>query len=115
VGRIAEGAEVGVVRGDHEDLAAGAHQAVEFLHGAYDVGDMFDDVYGLEGVEGAVFERVGEVVEIGQNVGAGCGVAVDADRTWALVDAAADIEDFVWQAMIVTRLKERGLEPEKAA
>ncbi len=93
MGGVAEGAEIGVVRGLEAHGAAGAHQAVELLHGADHVVHVLDDVDGGEAVEGAVGEGVGETVEVGEHVGAAGGIAVDADGAGLFVDPAADVED----------------------
>jgi hypothetical protein len=92
--RVAERAEIGIVRGLDPDAAAGAHQAVKFLHGPDHIGEVLDDVNGTQLVEGAVGERVGSVVEVAENVGAAVRIPVDADGTRVLIDAAADIKHF---------------------
>ena len=79
MGGIAEGAEVGVMRRDDEHFAAGAQQAVEFLHGPDHVGDVLDHMNGLQLIEGRVAEGIGKTVEVAEDIGAGGGVAVDAD------------------------------------
>src|SRR5690348_6075088 len=93
MGGIAEGAEVGVVRGFDADGAARADQAMEFLHGADDIVHMLDDVNGGEAVEGAVGERIGEAIEVDENVGAAGGIPVDSNGTGLLMNPAADVED----------------------
>ena len=50
----------------------------------------------VSAVEGAVGERIGEAVQVGEHVGAAGGIAVDADGAGLLVDAAADVEDARW-------------------
>src|SRR5208282_5808622 len=89
---VAERAEVGVVRRDDQNPAARADQAMKLLHGADDVGNVLDDVHGAQGLEGTVAERVGEPVQVAQNVGAATGIAIDADRARIFVDATADVE-----------------------
>src|SRR5258705_116250 len=54
---IAEGAEIGIVRGLDADAAAGAHQAMKFLHGGDHVGEVLDDVDGAQLVERVIGER----------------------------------------------------------
>ena len=92
MGGVAEGAVVGVMGGFDADAAAVADQAVEFLHGADDVGKVFDHVDGTEVIEAAVGERVGEPVEVDEDVGGAGGVEVDADCAGEFSDAAADVE-----------------------
>ena len=46
----------------------------------------------VQAVEGTVGERIGEAVEIGQDVGAAGGIAVDSDGAGLLVNPAADVE-----------------------
>src|SRR5689334_12060268 len=90
---VAEGAEIGVVRRFDANRAAGADQAMKLLHRPDHVIDVFDDVDGGEAVEGAVGERVGEAIEIGEDVGAAGRIAVEADGAGLFMNAAADIED----------------------
>src|SRR5450432_95759 len=92
VGGVAERAEIGIVRRLNAHAAAGSHEPMKLLHSADHVGDMLDDMDGSELVEGVVGKRVGDVVEIAENVGAGGGIAVYADRSRILIDAAADVE-----------------------
>ena len=66
--------------------------AVKLLHGADHVGDVLDDVNGQHAVERVVGERVGEAVEVAQDVGAAGGIAVDPDGAGMLADPAADVE-----------------------
>ncbi len=47
---------------------------------------------GLQCVEGRVAEGIGKTVEFAQHIGAGGGIAVDANGARKLVDAAADVE-----------------------
>jgi len=93
MGGVAKGAEVGVVGGDDDGAAVGAEEAMEFFDGADDVGDMLDDVDGADFAKGGVAEGPGEAVEVGDNVGAGMRIAVEADGAGVFVDAAADVED----------------------
>src|SRR6185369_14837648 len=92
VRRVAKGAEIGVVRRLQAHGAARPHQAVELLHGAYDIVHVLDHVDRGQAVERAVGKRVGEAVEVHQYVGAAGGIAVDADGAGLLVNPAADIE-----------------------
>src|SRR5439155_21128291 len=89
---VAEGAEVGVVRGLDAHRTAWARQAVELLHGADHVVHMLDHMDRKHAVEAVIAERIRGAVEIAQNVGAAGGIAVDADGARPLVDAAADVQ-----------------------
>lgn len=93
VRRIAERAEVGVVRRGDVQRAAWPQQAMKFLHAANDVGNVFDDVNGAQMIEAAVAKRIRKMVEIAEDIGGGSGDAVDSDRTREFVYPAADVED----------------------
>src|SRR5277367_6259083 len=93
MGGVAEGAEIGVMRGHDKDFPAGTHQAVKLFHAADNIRNVLDDVDCLKGVEGAVAERVGEAVKVAQDVGATGRISIDADGACLLVDPAADVED----------------------
>jgi hypothetical protein len=93
MGGVTEAGKVSVVRGNDKDRAARPDKSVEFLHGTHDVGDVFDDMDGLEAMEGRVAERVRERVEVGEDIGAAAGVAVEADGAGEFIDPAADIEN----------------------
>src|ERR1035437_6721035 len=92
VSGVAERAEIGVVRGLQAHGAAGPHQAVELLHCAHDVADVFDHVDRRQPVERAVGERIGKAVDAQQDFGAAGGIAVDSDGSGLLVNSAADVE-----------------------
>src|SRR5579872_244875 len=92
VRRVAEGAEVGVVGRDDQQPTAGAQQAVELFHRPNDVRDVFDDVNGADGIESAIAQGIGKMVEIGEDIGPGIGIAIDADRAGVLVDPTTDVE-----------------------
>src|ERR1700730_11954305 len=92
MGGIAEGAEIGVVRRDDEDPAAGNENAVELLHRGDHVRDVLDHVDGAERVKGTVAERIGKAVEVAQDIGARSRIAVDPDSPRKLIDAAADVK-----------------------
>ncbi len=89
MGRIAERAEVRVVRGLDADAAARANQAVKFLHGADHVIDVFYHMNGAELVERSIGEGVRKLVEVHDNVGVAGRVVIDADGIGELPDAAA--------------------------
>jgi hypothetical protein len=66
---------------------------VEFLHGADDILNVLNHMDGADLGEGGVAEGVGETVEVGEDVGVGGGIAVEADGAGEFVDAAAYVED----------------------
>ena len=66
---------------------------MKLLDGPDDVAQVFDDVYGVDLIKRAVSERIGEVVQVHQHVGARTWIAIDADRARPLVNAAADVQD----------------------
>src|SRR4051794_28576997 len=92
MGRVAEGAEVSVMRRLEADGAAGAHEAMELFHGADHVVHMFNDVDGGEAIEGTVGEGVRKPVELDEHVGAAGGIPVYSNGTGLLVNPAADVE-----------------------
>src|SRR5205807_5956651 len=91
---VAERAEVRIMRGLQTHRAAGADQAMELLHGADHVVDMFDDVDRGQPIEGTVREGIGKAIEIGEYVGAAVGIPVQPDAAGLLVNPAADVEYF---------------------
>ncbi len=93
VGGIAEGTEIGVMWSGDKSVAAGDEQAVNFFHHADDVGDVFDDVDGADFAECIVAQGVREMIEIGDDVGAGVDAAIKADGAGKFIDAAANIEN----------------------
>src|SRR5947209_7837754 len=90
---IAEGAEIGVMRSNDEDSASLRGYAVELFHGAHHVGDVLDDMHGANGGKGGAPERIGETVQIADDVGAGGRIPIDADRTGIFIDTAADVQN----------------------
>src|SRR5215469_12298892 len=82
--------------------AAGLNQTVKLLHGADHVGQVFDHVDGAHTPEGVVRERVGEAVEIADDVGGAGRIAVDADRAGIFFNAAADVENLHWTLKCTT-------------
>ena len=81
----------GVVRGDDDDAPAIGEQAVKFFHGADDVANMLNDVHGANLSEAAVGKGERELVEIGNDVGAGFRIAIEADGAGIFVNAAANV------------------------
>ena len=92
VGRVAEGTEIGVVRGNDNHSASVCQQAVELFHGADDVADVFDDVHGADFAKAGVGEGKRKLVEIGDDVGAGFRIPVESDGAGIFVDAAANVQ-----------------------
>ena len=92
MGGVAEGAEVGVVRRYQEDAPGWADDAMEFLHGANDIGHVLDDMDGAQGVEGVIAERIRKTVEVAEDIGAAAWVAIDSDGAGMFMDAAPDVQ-----------------------
>ena len=90
--RIAERAEIGIVRRYDYQLAAGPQHAMKLLHRANDVRYMLDHVNGAYLVERAVAERIWKAVQVAQDICARVRIAVDPDRPRIFVDAAPHIE-----------------------
>src|SRR5690242_9917060 len=93
MGRIAEGAEVGVMGGFDPHRAPAADQAMKLLHSADDSVHVLKNMNRGKAVEGAVGERVRKTIEIHQNVGAAGGIPVDSKGAGLLVNPAADVEN----------------------
>jgi hypothetical protein len=91
VGRVAEGAEIRVVRSDDKGPSAGLEEAVKLLHQADDVFNMFNDVNGAHFAETAVTKGKRDAVEVSDDVGVCVCVPVNADSARIFFDAAADI------------------------
>jgi hypothetical protein len=89
--RIAERAEIRVVRSRDIDLAVRAKETVKLLHGADDVGDMLYHVNRAHMVERAVRERIRKTVEIAKDIGSRTRDSIDADRAGVLVYTAANV------------------------
>ena len=78
MGGVAERTEVGVVGCFDEDSAAGLGEAVDFLDRRDDVFNVLDDVYQQDAVETAVAKRQRAAIDVGDDVGSGVAVVVDA-------------------------------------
>lgn len=89
---IAKRAEIGVVRRDDRDMAAGHEQPMDLFERADHVGHVLDQMNGADVAERAITKRVGKLVQIGEYIGARMPVAIDADRPRKFVDSAAYIE-----------------------
>lgn len=89
--RVAERAEIGVMRRHNDDAPTGSKQPVEFLHGADHVCDVLDEMNGANLAKGSVAKRKREVIQVGDDVGTRVEIAIDADRARIFVDAAANI------------------------
>ena len=92
MGRIAERAEIRVVRSYDEHATAGLEQPVEFLDRADNIRYVFDEMDCADFVKGTVAEREREVVKIGDYVSIGVRIPIDSDCTWIFLDPAAYIE-----------------------
>src|SRR4051794_12913384 len=92
VGRVAEGAEIGIVRRFDPYTPPQPDEAVKLFHRANDVGEVLDHMNSTQAVEGTIGERVGKTVQIADEVGGAGGVDVNADGVRKLADAAADVE-----------------------
>src|SRR5579859_4720006 len=90
--RVAERAEIGIVRRLYPDTSPRPHQPVKLLHGPDHVREMLDNVNRPQLCERVVRERVGGVIQIAQHVGVTSGISVDADCPWRLVNPTPDIE-----------------------
>ncbi len=93
MGRVAKGAEIGVVRSDDDRAAARCEETVELLHRANHVGYVFDDMDCPHFAKRAVSEWKRVLVEIRNYIGASMLVTIDSDRARILVNSAAHIED----------------------
>jgi hypothetical protein len=90
---IAERTEICVVWRDDDGASAGREQPMELFDGANDVGDMFNDVDGSDFLNGLIAQRPWEAVEIGDHIGAGVCVAIQANGARIFINAAADVEN----------------------
>src|ERR1700733_13516592 len=92
MGRVAERAEVRIMRRFDPHRSSSPHQPVKLLHRADYVVQMLDHVDRRHPVERSIREWVGETIQIGQDVGLAGGIAVKSDRTGLLPYPAADVE-----------------------
>ena len=93
VRRIAEGAEIRVMRSRNIHGPARTEQPVKLLDGTDHIGYMLYDVHGADVIETRLPKRVRKTVDVDNDVGCGAFDSVDAYRSGILVDPAADIED----------------------
>lgn len=93
MGRIAERAEIGVMRRDDYRAAPRREQPMELFHGANDVRDVFDDMNCADLAERVIGKWKREMIEIRDDVSTRIQVAIKADCTGTLIYSAADIED----------------------
>jgi len=91
--RIAERAEVRVVRRDNEYFPSCADQPVELLHRSDHVGNVLDHVHSLQRVEAGIAEGIGKAVKLDENIGARGWVTVDTDRSRPLIYAATNVQN----------------------
>lgn len=99
--RVAKARKVRVMGRDNKNLTSRSDEAVELLHGLDNVREVLDHVNCLQSVKGAVKKWVRKPVEFDQNIRPRGWVSVDADRSWQLIDSAADVKNP--QATIVQR------------
>ena len=102
VGGVAERTEIGVMRSDNHHAAARTAETVKLLHGADDIGYVFNDVDRANLVERAVPKRVREPVQVTKDIGAGGGIPVDPEGTGILVDPAANVENAHFFILVAT-------------
>jgi hypothetical protein len=76
---------------------------VEFFHGADHILHVLNYMNGADLAESVIAERVGEAVEFGEDVGAGGGIAIDADGAGEFVDAASYVENEAGRLGVVGR------------
>jgi hypothetical protein len=91
VGRVAKGAEIGVVGSNDEGSSAGLEETVKLLHQADYVSDVLNDVNGTYFAETAVAKGKRDVIEVSDDIGVRVRVSIDADGAGVFFDAAADI------------------------
>lgn len=93
VRRIAEGAEVGVMRRDDVRRAARPQQAMKLFHRRDHVSHMLDHMHGAYLVENAIPQRIWMPIEIADHIRCSTGDAVKSDGAGIFVYPTADIED----------------------
>ena len=91
VGRIAKGAEVCIMRRDNKGSSAGLQKTVELIHQANDVFDVFNHVNGAYFAERVVAKGKGNVIKVGNDIGIGVCVSINAYSAGIFFDPAADI------------------------
>ena len=64
---------------------------MKLFHQADDVSDMLNNVNGPHFAERIVVKGERDMVEVGDHIGGGVRVSINADRTGIFFDAAADI------------------------
>jgi hypothetical protein len=93
VGWVTERTEVCIVRRNDNHAALRREQAVELLHGADHVSDVFYDVDRTDFAEGAVRKGKRIMIEVRDNIRTRIRITIDANRTRIFVDPAANVED----------------------
>jgi hypothetical protein len=88
---ITEGAEIGVMRSDNERPPTRLKQAMELLHQADNISDVFDDMDSPHFLKAVVAKGKGDMVEISDNIGIRVCVSINADSAGVFFDTAADI------------------------
>ncbi len=64
---------------------------MELFHQADDVSNVLNDVNGPHFAERIVAKRKRDMVEVGDHIGGGVRISIQADRAGIFLDAAADI------------------------
>ena len=90
---VAERTVIGIVRRFYMHAPARTHKAMELFHGFDDIGDVFYDMDGAYRLEAMRRKWVGEVVQIGNHVGATCRIVIQPYRARIFVDSAANVKN----------------------
>ena len=90
---VAEGTVIGIVRRDDESPTARRKQPMEFFHQANHVTDVLNYMNRPDFPERIIPQWEWKLIKIREDVGAGIGVSIEADRARVLINTAPDIED----------------------
>ena len=90
--RVAERAEVCIVRRFYAHTAPWANQPVKLLHGSDHIRQVLDDMNRSQLGKRVVGKWIRNVVQIAKHIGMAVRIPVDADCPGPLVDPATDIE-----------------------
>ncbi len=66
---------------------------MEFLERADDIGYVLNHVNRPHLAKGTVAKRIGEVIQVGDDIRAGIGIPINTDGARIFVDPAADIQN----------------------
>ena len=91
--RIGVGSDVRVVRRVQANHRAGARDAVEFAHHGQHVPDVFDHLIADDQIELVVGKRVGDVIEIVNDISLCLRIDVKADAARSFMCATPDVEN----------------------